>query len=86
MQSRGETRKGYEWQVSPLDIMLTNVKDENLSIFPFCFSIRFRERQMFVSSGTHMTLLVRRLMANTHDEEAEFLDGAYSFFNGSINS
>lgn len=41
----------------------------------------FRERQMFVSSGNHMTLFVRRLMANNQDEETEFLDGAYSFFN-----
>lgn len=44
---------------------------------------RFRDRQMFVSTGTRMTLLVRRLMANSQDVETEFLDGAYSFFNGS---
>lgn len=49
----------------------------------FYFANRFRERQMYVSSGTHMTLLVRRLMANTQEVETEFLDGAYSFFNGS---
>lgn len=52
------------------------------SILSFCFTYRFRERQMFVSSGNHMTLLVRRLMANNQDEETEYLDGAYSFFNG----
>jgi len=52
------------------------------SILSFCFTYRFRERQMFVSSGNHMTLFVRRLMANDHDEETEYLDGAYSFFNG----
>lgn len=38
---------------------------------------------MFVSPGAHMTLVVHRLMANTQDVETEFLDGAYSFFNGS---
>lgn len=48
----------------------------------FYFARRFRERQMFVSSGTHMTLFVRRLMADTENAETEFLDGAYSFFNG----
>lgn len=52
----------------------------------FNFPNRFRERQMFVSSGTHMTLLVRRIMANTQGVETEFLDGAYSFFNGLPNA
>lgn len=41
---------------------------------------------MFVSSGARMTLLVRRSMATADDVETEFLDGAYSFFNGSMAS
>lgn len=49
------------------------------------FANRFRDRQMFVSTGAHMTLFVRRLMADAQDAETEFLDGAYSFFNGSTN-
>ncbi|XP_050435516.1 uncharacterized protein LOC126842547 [Adelges cooleyi] len=42
---------------------------------------RFRQRQMFVSTESEMTLFVRRSTAATQNEEAEFLDGAYNFFN-----
>ncbi|XP_050539995.1 uncharacterized protein LOC126904792 isoform X2 [Daktulosphaira vitifoliae] len=42
---------------------------------------RFLERQMFISKKSEMTLIVRRSMVTTQNEENEFLDGAYSFFN-----